>query len=656
MPRFVRGLVVAIALLVGLPAGAARADVELPIVATPSPRVRVDGWLVEWPTNQLAAVGGDARGRLRIAFAPGEGGLYVAVSVDDDRLVRTDRATPAEDAVVVTIAVPRDGTNVDATEIWLYAGIPNETAASLTVAVNGGRPSSPRDGDIVEMPTNTGYDLEAFVPWSAIAGGREYARYRVMARLHDVDQAGGTARDTDSVSRIPANLATLPRVIGTAGELRGLTAFLRERRSRATDIEYEIRANFTGDSDSERAFVLNGELVLVGADYLGGSDFSYARLGAPRCGLTDLRAVDVDGDGKNELFLVARRTEGDVEVTEARLFSFPGDRIQPIFRAEIGLGTPAGAFVSQWSFETTANRRPALRIRTATTTSAATRPPAHVPQHDAVGLLVASSGLASRLYAFDSGRFGVIAEEQAAVTNTPTPTPSARGSASTSSTTRPATTTPATTPPSTSATSSSSRPAFDPSSLYGVVRRERSLPDSTRPRFSTNADVVEDARPEVLCILGKSLVLVGPGYRNGLGYFALDLSVASDEDVRGLRAQDVTGDGKAEIWITLRQPIGGGANWLELLVLYRIDGQSLQPIFTAQLAFGDATREVRNEARVVGSGRSLQLALAPGRAQGFDARSFPFASTATPGMTTLLLPWRDRETRYRWNGSAIVGP
>lgn len=141
-----------------------------------------------------------------------------------------------------------------------------------------------------------------------------------------------------------------------------------------------------------------------------------------------------------------------------------------------------------------------------------------------------------------------------------------------------------------------------------------------------------------------------------MGYFALDLAVGADDDVRGLAAQDLTGDGKAEIWVTVRQLLGGGPNWLDLLVIYRLDGQTMQPIFTAQIGFGDATREVRNEARVVGSGRSLQLALAPGRAQGFDARTFPFSSTATPGMTTLLLPWRDRETRYRWNGTAIVGP
>lgn len=82
----------------------------------------------------------------------------------------------------------------------------------------------------------------------------------------------------------------------------------------------------------------------------------------------------------------------------------------------------------------------------------------------------------------------------------------------------------------------------------------------------------------------------------------------------------------------------------------------MQPVFAAQIGFGDSTREVRNEARVVGSGRSLQIALTPGQARGFDARSFPFTSTATPGMATLLLPWRDRETRYRWNGNAVVGP
>lgn len=655
MSRLARGFFAVVASIAGLCAGQARADVELPVLATPTPRVHLDGWLVEWPTSQFASVGSEARGRMRIAFAPSERGLFVAASVDDDRLVRTDAPSSAEDAVVVTLAMPRDGTNVDTAEIWLYAGVPDQTAASLTVAANGGRAAAPRDADIVEMPTTSGYDLEAFIPWSALSVGREYARYRAMARLHDVDQPAGAARDVDSVARMPAQLGQLPRVVGSAGELRALSAFLRERQSRATDVEYELWADFSGDSSPERAFVLNGELVLVGASYLGGTDFSYARLGAPRCGLTDLRAIDVDGDGKNELFLVARRNEGEVQVVEARLFSFPGDRIQPAFRAEIGLGNSAGAFSSAWAFETL-NRRPALRIRTAVPSGTATRPPSHVPQPDAVALLTASSGLASRLYAFDSGRFGVVAEEPATPPPTASTTTPSRGNATSpsgSGTTRPPTPpTPATAPPPPTTPPSS---GFDPNSLYAVIRRDRSLPDSVRPRFSTQADVVEDARPEVLAVLGRTLVLVGPGYRNGMGYFALDLSVADASDVRALEAHDVTGDGKAEIWVTVRQPIGS-ANWLDLLVLYRIEGQGMQPIFTAQIGFGDATHEVRNEARVVGSGRSLQIALAPGRAQGYDATSFPFASTATPGMTTLLLPWRDREARYRWNGSAIVGP
>ena len=81
----------------------------------------------------------------------------------------------------------------------------------------------------------------------------------------------------------------------------------------------------------------------------------------------------------------------------------------------------------------------------------------------------------------------------------------------------------------------------------------------------------------------------------------------------------------------------------------------LAPIFTGQAAIGDGTREVRNELRAATTRRILELVVTPGTATGFDARTFPFSTTAISGMTTLLLPWRDSEQRYRWDGSALVG-
>ena len=63
-----------------------------------------------------------------------------------------------------------------------------------------------------------------------------------------------------------------------------------------------------------------------------------------------------------------------------------------------------------------------------------------------------------------------------------------------------------------------------------------------------------DARPERVVLLGRDVVVFGPGYKNGTGYAALSLSqFASDDDVKELSARDLTGDGAAMTCVVVRQ-------------------------------------------------------------------------------------------------------
>lgn len=634
-PSGLRTLLLPLVLLVAT-SEVARADVELPVIPAPAPRVRVDGWHREWPTRQFVGIGGDPASRMRFAFAVDAAGLYVAASVDDDRVVRSSSPSATEDAVVVTLVGTGERGPVT-TELWLYAGVVDQTAARLTI---GG--TAPRAASIVEMPTASGYDLEAFVPWAAIPSVRDYAGMRAAARLHDVDRAGTAARDVGSAAS-----TTLPRVVGTAGDLFPLTSFLRAKGATTASIEAEVRANFAGDATPERVVVVAGSVAIVGSSYANGRDFDYVDLGVPAGAITDLRAVDLDGDARNELLLVSQIGDARLAVRELRVYRFPGDRIAPLFRGEIALVSASGRLESPWTVETVA-RRPVIVIRAAEPQG--TPPGGHVAAPDSRAVLSVASGFRSRTFGFDASGASVIAEEPIPVVAaapaparpapTPAPTPAPRPTPPAASPARPA------------------APAFDPEALLAAVRRDRRIAADVPTRFATDADVAEDSRSERIAVLGRTVVVSGPGYRGGRGYLALDLGVPTADFVVGLSAADVTGDGKAEVWARVRQSIGTPAQpyWLELLIVYRVEDGGLVPILTAQIGLGDASRSVRNEARVVGRGRSLQLALGTGSATGFDARSFPFATTATPGMTTLLLPWRDREVRYRWDGHAIVTP
>lgn len=635
--------------LLGGPRSLARADVELPMLSTPTPGVRIDGWLREWNVSEFASIGNPGRARLRVALSPGEQGLYIAASVDDDHVVRTRRASLAEDAIVVQVACPGADGNLVATELTLFAGIANLTAATLTAGPVGGAASAPRGASIVEMATSSGYDLEAFVPWAAVPGARDYARARALARMHDVDATSGAATDVSSAPRATAP-DSLPRVVGTAGELFPFSSFLRAKRITAADVELDLRGNFSGDATPERILVASGTLAIFGARYSNGREFDYADLGFSRGAFSDARAIDFDGDGRVELAIVTERGEGNTTVRELRVFRFPGDQIVPLFTAEIGLVSGGVTLASSYSVVPRDGAGPAIRIAGAEQTGTGTRR-AHAAGNQVVPLFLASSGVLARTYAFTATTWSMVNEERPAPVAAPTTAPSTTSTSGT----RPATTT--TTAATTTQTSTApARGAFSAAPLLAAARRDRSIAESVPDRFATTADLVEDARAEEIHTLGRTLVVVGPGYRGGAGYFALDLGVTDPSQVVGVSARDVTGDGKAEIWVNVRQPVGPPGTYLEIVIFYRMTSEGLAPILTAQLAVGDSDHSVRNDARVVGSGRTLQLALSPGTATGFDARTFPFTSTATPGMTTLLLPWRDHEQRYRWTGSAMVGP
>lgn len=639
VPLLLAGLALAV------PASA-QTSVEIPVLATPSPRVRVDGWLVEWGSEGFGRVGADPAGRARVALAPADRGLYIAVSVDDDHIVRTGRPSEAEDAIVVTFGVPDAEGAVRATDIWLYAGVVDQTAASLSIGGPGNAGAAPRESSIVEMPTRDGYDLEAFVPWSALPG-RDYARAHVGVRLHDADRPGAAPRDIASVTPWPADASALPRVTGTAGELFPLTTFLRQRNARLADVEVDLRANFVGSPVEERLVAVNGVFAVFGTAFAGGRNFAYAEIGDGRGSITDAHLVDVEGDGVSEFLCVATTQEGSLRIRELRIFRFAGERISPVFRAEIGLTVGDVGASSVYHVE---GRPPTIRIDASTTP-----PPSrtgHVPEPEAEPILLASSGIVARTYAFSGGDFRMTGETRApeAAPAHAAPTGPSGPSVPTAPGGRP----PAPAAPPALASGTPRTAGFDPTGLLAGVRRDHDIAETVQPRFVTEADIVEDARPEQIAVLGRTLVVVGPGYRGGVGYFALDIGAPSDDAIVGLSAADVTGDGKAEIWLRVRQPIGTPPLQLELLVIYRMANESITPLLTAQIALTDGTRTVRNEPRVVGSGRSVALAIAPGTPQGYDARTFPFRTTATPGMATLLLPWRDSEQRYRWNGTVLA--
>ncbi len=57
-----------------------------------------------------------------------------------------------------------------------------------------------------------------------------------------------------------------------------------------------------------------------------------------------------------------------------------------------------------------------------------------------------------------------------------------------------------------------------------------------------------DGRPERVVLIGRDVVVLGPGFKEGLAYAYVTLSQFADaRDISDLSARDVSGDGAADL-------------------------------------------------------------------------------------------------------------
>src|SRR5262249_16781064 len=115
-----------------LVAGVARAQVALPLTEAEDSEIRVDGAIREWNGIRLLDVGWGGDAFMRVALAYSGAGLYVAAEVHDDRVIRDADPGTDEDAVVITLAMPR-GRSLDGSELWLWPGLEGRITAAAGI-------------------------------------------------------------------------------------------------------------------------------------------------------------------------------------------------------------------------------------------------------------------------------------------------------------------------------------------------------------------------------------------------------------------------------------------------------------------------------------------------------------------------------------------
>ncbi|MGK3960697.1 hypothetical protein WMF38_47580 [Sorangium sp. So ce118] len=619
------------------PALAAGAPLAAPLVE--SKWLKLDGVPKEWPVA-LVSLGIRVKGKptkadlsAQAAIAYDDARVYVAADVTDDAL------RGGADHVKVVLGFP--GGKVQ--EVALYPGEPGKTAGS--VKLPGGKAAA--GAKVVEAPRSGGYTLEASIPWSAFP---EAATTRVGLRagffVHDVDGGGGVdAVIGSAASEAYGSLSPL----ATEPELALADGLLRSKGIRGA-AKYDLVADVAGDAMRERVIVHERYLIVLGPGFRKGAQYYFEDLGvdASEGMLPSLTARDLTGDGQAELILRKRSGSGAKYREVMHVLQFGGgDTPKPIFQHEIAIATEKGSVVNEVEFVPDGAKM-AIRVEPgkATRYDASNYTESVETTYDP--LLLPWGSIKSQLYKLTGAVFTKASEQkQAAAAGAradgprPAKVEEARGAAK---------------PPALS-------PAEMLDKVYALYRRDRGA-SSSKPRFDLGADVASGREPERVLLHDRDLVVFGKGFRGGTGYaFTTLAQFASPADIRSVSARDLTGDGKADIIVhgTVRaaapKEAGGGTVDRDVVLIFRVDGESIQRIFAAEVARSVGDKKVSGELKFVRVGDKVGIELAPGRAVEWTEQTYPFNQDKGPvgGFEPLLLPWGGAQpVRYVWNGSIFA--
>jgi len=194
-------------------------------------------------------------------------------------------------------------------------------------------------------------------------------------------------------------------------------------------------------------------------------------------------------------------------------------------------------------------------------------------------------------------------------------------------------------------------------------RKDRGVGADVAPKVDLRVHVAGDGRPERVVLIGRDVVVFGPGFKGGLGYAYSTLSQFADPgDVKDLSARDLTGGGAADIIVRgVRHMSGSGGESVdsELLFVYEVRADVITRVFAIETGREAGGKRVQGLVQFIPApgGKSFDVLAAPGRATGWTEKTYPWAQDP-PGSGTvepLLLPWSGiSNVRYAWNGTQFA--
>jgi len=632
-------------LLVLAHAAPAHAEQYLALEPMHGKKLRMDGMLRDWPggfakLKSKSKVGGET------LVAYDEGNLYLAVSIEDSKVIRTRSGGQGEDRLTLEIRVPAAAGRASATTtITVYPGDPGKLPALVKV---NGKPVT--QAEAVENHDGKTLILEAKVPWSALPA---LQRIRVGLRgriaYHDA-QTPGSVRTTYETTPA-ASLQPL-----TLEPETGLIQSLLEPKDLGLRPAREVYGDITGDDQIERVAIFGHFVAITGSGYKGGKQFYYNELDVGSADrIRRLELVDFSGDGKAEIVIEKRIGPADSyrDVLIVLQIGPDGAPLQ-VFAHEVALVAEGGAVHNEVKIS---GSGASAKVRIAQGKADGFDPGTFREPTIGGGIhsaLLPWESVKSRTFQWKGSGLTQVDE----TTGTPKVAPAKRATRSSSSASTGAGSDAAPAPP----------PPRPPTSaemldrVYALYRKDRGV-GSHKPRFDLVTDVVEDSRMERVLVHDRDLVVFGPGFREGQTYTYLTIGVKESKDILSVTTRDLVGDGKAVIIVhaILRaqasKQLGGDKVQRQALFVYKVQDGALTRIFAAETGRASKGKRVLGSVLFVPHGRGVAIELGPLRALGWTEQTYPFPedTTAAGGLEPLLLPWSERgPRRYVYRGGSFI--
>jgi hypothetical protein len=590
--------------------------------------VKLDGVLNEWPAPAKADVvikGSAAKTGLKISLQYDDTKLYVGADVTDPSFVA------GQDHVSLLFAVPQPGGGYTTYDVALYAGKPGESEGS----VRYGRRNAIPGAKIVEAPTSGGYSIEATVPLAALP---ELRTTRVgvhgAARYFDGENLVATGPGD---AQHPAAMPWVP----SEPELSMVEQLLTPRGLTKTAPTVDVVADLTGDGIRERVAVFGQNLTICGTGFMGGTGFFFRDLGGD---LVKLDVRDVTGRGKQDVIVRRRVTTGESQREFVEVLGLVGGGEEP----KVTFGHEIAVRQGDKHIDN------ALRMARGEIEVSVEPPVGWDPLSyrepivsDIEPILFPWGGVRSQMWRWDGSHFTkgkeVTQKEQM---------PTAAGTPEQ----------PAPVHPPEPPTPKVSKGGDMGARILEQYRKDRGVAADLTPKADLKVHVAGDKRPERVVLVGKDVVVFGPGFRGGNAYAYVTLSqFAEAADITDMSARDLTGDGAADIVVRgVRHPTGeGGPVSSEMMFVYQVGSDSIDRIFGIETGREQGAKRIQGLVQFIPApgGKTFDVLVAPGRATGWTEKTYPWAQD-TPGsgsVEPLLLPWGGVSSlRYRWNGKGFA--